>query len=63
MARGSHFYVPATYMSPVEAFATEIKIESSDQSPFWGTNQGIKATSKLLKTNNQEHGGNLTFDP
>ena len=23
-------------MSHVEAFATEIKIESSDQSPFWG---------------------------
>ena len=42
-------------MSHVEAFATEIKIESSDQ--------GIKVTSKVLKTNNQEHGGNLTFDP
>ena len=34
-----------TYMSHVEAFATGIKIESSDQSPFWGL---IKVTSELL---------------
>ena len=31
-------------MSHVEAFATGIKIESSDQSPFWGL---IKVTSEL----------------
>ena len=39
-----------TYMSR-EAFATGIKIESSDQSPFWGL---IKGTSKLLKSTDQE---------
>ena len=36
-----------TYMSCVETFATGNKIESSDQSPFWGP---IKVTSKLLKS-------------
>ena len=30
-----------TYISRVEAFATGIKIESSDQA-LWGTDQGIK---------------------
>ena len=35
----------------VEAFATEIKIESK---PFWGADQGIKVTSESLKINNQE---------
>ena len=44
-----------TYMSHVEAFATRIKTESSDQSPFWGANQGIKETSELLKSMDQEH--------
>ena len=39
-------------MSHVEAFATGIKIESSDQSPFWGL---IKVTSELLKSMDQEH--------
>ena len=39
-ARGSHL------------FATGIKTESSDQSTFGGADQGIKVTSKLLKTNN-----------
>ena len=43
-----------TYMSCVEAFVTRIKIESSDQSPFGGADQGIKVTSELLKINNQE---------
>ena len=43
-----------TYMSRVEAFVTGIKIESSDQSPFGGANQGIKVTSELLKINNQQ---------
>ena len=56
MARGSHFYVPCR------------SICNWDQNwikwpkPFWGTDQGIKVTSKLLKINNQEHGCNLTFD-
>ena len=36
-----------TYMSCVETFATGNKIESSNQSPFWGP---IKVTSKLLKS-------------
>ena len=40
-----------TYMSCVEAFATRIKIESSDQSLFWGADQGIKVTSKLRSKN------------
>ena len=44
-------------MSHVEVFATGIKIESSDQSPFLGADQEIKATSELM------HGYNLTFDP
>ena len=52
--RGSHLYVH------VEAFATGIKIESSDQSPL-GANQGIKVTSKQLKS--RTCGCNLTFDP
>ena len=42
-----------TYMSHVEAFATGIKTESSDQSPFRGPIKG-KVTSELLKINNQE---------
>ena len=40
-------------MSHVEAFATRIKIESSDQSPF-GADQGIKVASKLQKAKDQE---------
>ena len=36
-------------MSCVEAFATGIKIESSDQSPFLGPIKRIKVTSDLLK--------------
>ena len=43
-----------TYMSRVEVFATGIKIRSSDQSPFWGADQGIKVTSELLKSMGQE---------
>ena len=31
-----------TYMSHVEAFATGIKIESSDESPFWGPIKGSR---------------------
>ena len=41
-------------MSRVEAFATGIKIESSDQEPLWGVDQGIKVTSELLKSKDQE---------
>ena len=44
-------------MSRVEVFVTEIKIESSNQSSFWGL---IKVTSELLKSMDQEHG--LQFD-
>ena len=36
-------------MSCVEAFVTEIKIESSDQSPFLEADQEFKVTSELLK--------------
>ena len=39
-------------MSHGEAFVTGIKIESSDQNPFWGP---IKVTSELLKSTDQEH--------
>ena len=56
-------YDLVTYMSCVEAFPTGIKIESSDQSPFWGVDQGIKLASELLKSTDQERGSNLTFDP
>ena len=41
-------------MSRVEAFVTRIKIESSDQSPFLRADQGIKVTSKLQKSKDQE---------
>ena len=41
-------------MPRVEAFATGIKIESSDQSPFLEADQGIKVASKLLKSTDQE---------
>ena len=44
-----------TCMSCVEVFATGIKNESSDQSPFRGADQGIKVTSELLKSTDQEH--------
>ena len=46
-----------TYRPHVEAFVTENKIESSDQSPFGGGgggDQGINVTSKLLKSTDQE---------
>ena len=36
-----------TYTSPVEAFATGIKMESSDHF-FFGANQGIKTNSEQL---------------
>ena len=36
-------------------FVTGIKIESSEQSPFLRADQGIKVTSKLQKSKNQEH--------
>ena len=52
-----------TYMSRVEAFATGIKIESSDQSPFGGP---IKDRDDLRTAKNQlsrTHGCNVTFDP
>ena len=41
-------------MSHVEAFVTGIKIESSDQSPFWEADEGIKVTSELLRSTGQE---------
>ena len=40
-----------TYMSHVKALATKIKIESSDQRPFW---EQIKVTSILWKARGQE---------
>ena len=43
--RKGHQQGVVTYMPRVEAYATGIKIESSDQSTFWGP---IKVTSKLL---------------
>ena len=51
-------------MSHVEAFATRIKIESSDQSPF-GADQGIKVASKLQKAKDQERvcPNYFTFEP
>ena len=47
-----------TFMSRVEVFATGFKIESGNQSPFGGANQGIKVTSELLKIKNAQ----LQFD-
>ena len=41
-------------ISCVEAFATKIKIESSNHSPFLGANQEFKVTSELLKLTDQE---------
>jgi len=40
-------------MSHVEAFAAEIKIKSSNQATL-RPNQGIKVTSKLRKSKDQE---------
>ena len=37
-----------TYMSRVEAFATGIEIESSDQA-LWGADQGIKHNKHIPK--------------
>ena len=42
-----------TYMSCVKAFATGIKIESSDQKPFLGADQGIKVASELIKSDSR----------
>ena len=45
-----------TYISRVEAFAAEIKIESCKWSkPFVRADQGIEITSKLRKSKAQEH--------
>ena len=41
-----------SYMSRVEVFVTGIKIESSNQSPFW---ELIKVTSKLRKSKDLKH--------
>ena len=47
-------------MSHVEVLATGIKIESSNQRPFWGPIKG----SRIGKINQSRiHGCNLTFDP
>ena len=43
-----------TYMSHVEVFATVIKIESSESKSFLRANQGIKVTSELQKSKDQE---------
>ena len=46
-------------MSRVEVLATGIKIESSNQRPFWGPIKG----SRIAKINrSRTHGCNLTFD-
>ena len=52
-----------TYMSHVEAFATGIKIESSDQSPFWGRSrdQGVLRAARI--NGSRMCGCNLTLDP
>ena len=44
-------------MSRVEVLATGIKIESSNQRPFWGLIKGSRIAK--IKT----HGCNFTFDP
>ena len=44
-------------MSCVEVLATGVKIESSNQRPFWGPIKGSRIAK--IKT----HGCNLTFDP
>ena len=47
-------------MFHVEVLATGIKIESSNQRPFWGLIKG----SRIAKINqSRTHGCNLTFDP
>ena len=47
-------------MFRVEVLATGIKIESSNQKPFWGPIKG----SRIAKINrSRTHGCNLTFDP
>ena len=47
-------------MSRVEVLATGIKIESSNQRPFWGPIKG----SRVAKINRSKtHGCNLTFNP
>ena len=47
-------------MSRVEVLATGIKIESSNQRPFWGPIKG----SRIAKINrSRTHGCNLTFNP
>ena len=42
-------------MSRAEAFATEIKSESSDQNPFLMADQEIKVASELPESTDQEH--------
>ena len=49
LSRGS----PLTHVL-CRTFVTGIKIESSEQSPFLRADQGIKVTSKLQKSKNQE---------
>ena len=47
-------------MSHVEVLVTGIKIESSNQRPFWG----LIKESRIAKINrSRTHGCNLTFDP
>ena len=57
----SHSHVPNIRgMFRVEVLVTGIKIESSNQRPFWGPIKG----SRIAKINrSRTHGCNLTFDP
>ena len=43
-----------TYMSCVEACVSGIKFASSDPKPFLGADEGIKVTSEVLKSTDQE---------
>ena len=52
-----------TYMSRVEAFATRIKIESSDQSPFRGRSRDQGGLQVAKINGSRTRGCNLTFDP
>ena len=47
-------------MFHVEVLATGIKIESSNQRPFWGLIEGSR-NAKINRS--RTHGCNLTFDP
>ena len=50
-------------MSRVEAFATGIKIESSDQTPFWRPIKGSRWPRAAKINRSRVRSCNLTFDP